>query len=60
MKALVLGIDNSLIPAEISCNEIYKHCYNGRGYHLQSNIKCSNVQYSALIHLKHCSYLVSI
>jgi len=24
VKALVLGIDNSLIPAEISCNEIYK------------------------------------
>ena len=59
VKALVLGIDNSLIPAEISYNEIHKHCYNGHSFHLQSNIMCSNVQYSALIHLKHCSYLVS-
>ena len=24
VEALVLGIDNSLIPVEISCNEIYK------------------------------------
>ena len=50
MKALVLGIDNSLIPAEISCNEIHKHCYNERSFHLQKTIKC--VVYSALIHLK--------
>ena len=25
MEALLLGIDNSLIPVEISCNEIHKY-----------------------------------